>query len=88
MVHFRYGPSAHLPQLRKEETPEVLVSAFFALQSARVAPFREDFLPRMARIMAVQKAVCRVFIREIREIRGSIPLVAAVRAGPFALFAG
>ena len=33
------------------------------------------FLPRMARmarIMAIQKAVCRVFIREIREIRGSI----------------
>jgi len=30
-------------------------------------------MARMARIMAMQKAVCRVFIREIREIRGSIP---------------
>ena len=38
--------------------------------------------------MAVQKAVCIVFIREIREIRGSIPLVAAVRAGRFVLFRG
>jgi len=31
-------------------------------------------------MMAMQKAECRVFIREIREIRGSIPLVAAGRA--------
>jgi hypothetical protein len=29
-------------------------------------------------MMAMQKAECGVFIREIREIRGSIPLVAAL----------
>ena len=40
----------------------------------------------MARMTAIQKAECRVFIREIREIRGSIPLVAAGRVGVGGLF--
>jgi hypothetical protein len=35
----------------------------------------------MARMMAMQKAERRVFIREIREIRGPFPSVAAGRAG-------
>ena len=46
------------------------------------------FLPRMARMMAMQKAECGNLIREIREIRGSIPLVAAGRVAPFAPFRG
>jgi hypothetical protein len=45
------------------------------------SPRFAKILPRMARMtrMGLMKnAKCRVFIREIREIRGSIPLVAAL----------
>jgi hypothetical protein len=57
----------------------------FVLHSVRIAHFREDFLPRIARITRMGNSSS--LIRVIRVIRGSTALVAAGRAAICAFFA-
>jgi hypothetical protein len=67
----------------------IVFSAPSALQSVRVAHFREEFTTDGTDFTDVRRegsgpafTCCECLIREIREIRGPIPLVADGRAGP------